>query len=182
MSKGEFLIAIEDNRISFYPLGQKKIWSVGRPSKDIVPDIKLNSAAVSRRHGKFQNMDGYWFYIDGKSKNGTFHNDRRISTGIGGRTKPVILEDGDIFLFGCGQTPVINNKTAWAVYLAAGYDDIENCRIEDTSSFEDICLTDGKNITKLSNLKEGTVIKQSDGMAIYMGNITYLIGKMKIGK
>ncbi|MCR5734207.1 MAG: FHA domain-containing protein, partial [Lachnospiraceae bacterium] len=58
----ETLIVIENNVINFYPLKERKIWKVGRSSKGNEPDIKLSSPSVSRKHGKFQNLDGYWFY------------------------------------------------------------------------------------------------------------------------
>ena len=50
------LILIENGQIFSYVLDNKNSWEIGRPSKDNIPDIKLHSATVSRKHGKFQNI------------------------------------------------------------------------------------------------------------------------------
>ena len=65
------LIVIENGQLTSYDLDNRLIWEVGRPSKDNLPDIKLHSLTVSRKHGRFQNIDGMWFYLDKNGKNGT---------------------------------------------------------------------------------------------------------------
>ena len=52
------LIIIENGQLTSYMLDNKNVWEVGRPSKENIPDIKLHSATVSRRHGKFQKWNG----------------------------------------------------------------------------------------------------------------------------
>lgn len=110
------LIVSEDDRTSRYQLDDKNIWEVGRPYKDIDPDIKLYSRSVSRMHGSFQNIDGYWFYIDNNKKNGTTYNGNRIEPGIGGRVRPVMLKNGDELVFGGGNGIDQEKKYAVAVY------------------------------------------------------------------
>ena len=75
------LIVIENGMLSTYQLDDKNVWEVGRTCKDNVPDIKFHSSTVSRKHGRFQNMDGVWFYIDGNGKNGTVYNDKKNQKG-----------------------------------------------------------------------------------------------------
>ncbi len=178
--KKNILIVLEERKISFYSLDEKKTWNVGRPSNGSDPDIKINSALVSRNHGKFKNLDGFWFYLDNNGKNGTIYNDLRIASGISGRVRPVMMDDGDIFIFGNGSSRNVNNKTSWAIYLSDGYEDMENCRIVDTSEKKTLIFNDGSNETKISDPNMGTVVRQNNGMAIYMGNITYLIGEIDI--
>ena len=36
------------------------------------------SIPKSRKHGRFENMDGIWFYLDNNGKNGTVYNDKHI--------------------------------------------------------------------------------------------------------
>ena len=66
--KGNSLIVIENGKLTDYRLDDKLVWEVGRPSRDNNPDIILHSVTVSRQHGKFQNIDGMWFYLDKKGK------------------------------------------------------------------------------------------------------------------
>lgn len=72
--KGNNLVIIESGQLIEYALDDKNIWEIGRPTKGNIPDIKLYSTTVSRKHGKFENMEGIWFYIDYNGKNGTFYN------------------------------------------------------------------------------------------------------------
>lgn len=112
------LIVSENDKTSRYRLDEKDIWEVGRPFKEINPDIKLYSKSVSRRHGAFRNVNGYWFYIDNNRKNGTTYNGNRIETGIGGRVKPIMLKDGDELVFGGGNgLDEKNLKYAVAVFM-----------------------------------------------------------------
>lgn len=62
------LIVIENGKLQNYPLDNKLLWEIGRPSKENHPDIRMYSATVSRKHGKFVNRDGCWFYVDGYGK------------------------------------------------------------------------------------------------------------------
>lgn len=101
--KEKNLIIIENGQLTSYMLDDKNVWEVGRPSKENIPDIKLHSTTVSRRHGKFQNLDGEWFYLDYNGKNGTVYNQKHIKPGINGRVRPVMLKDGDLFVFGGGE-------------------------------------------------------------------------------
>ena len=102
---GSILVVLENNCQQTYKLDEKPRWEVGRPYKENQPDIKLYSTTVSRKHGSFQNIDGFWFYIDNHKINGTAYNGRFIDAGIRGRVKPVMLKDGDELIFGCGKIP-----------------------------------------------------------------------------
>lgn len=176
--KGNSLIVIENGKLTDYRLDDKLVWEVGRPSRDNNPDIILHSVTVSRQHGKFQNIDGMWFYLDKKGKNGTVYNGKHVSTGIRGRIKPISLKNGDILIFGGGEEAVINNKTVWTMYLECVFD--ERWRVEDTKGVSIISLSDEGNITILEQPSKGTVVKGENGLAIYMGDVTYLIGNIVI--
>lgn len=174
------LIVIENGQLSVYALDDKLVWAVGRPSNSNQPDIKLHSATVSREHGKFQNMDGIWFYIDNNGKNGTVYNDKHIQAGINGRVRPIMLRDGDVFVFGGGNETVINSKTIWAMYRAYQFD--THWRVADTKGMSTLEFFDGENSIQYQNPKKGTTVSYNDGMAIYMGDITYLSGRMSVVK
>ena len=73
------LIVIENGVLKSFSLDDKQIWEVGRPTPGNIPDIPLYSYTVSRKHGKFQNMEGIWFYLDLKGKNGTIYNEKHIT-------------------------------------------------------------------------------------------------------
>ena len=48
-------------------------------------------------------MDGIWFYMDENPKNGTIRNWKKLSSGLHGRVKPVMVSPGDVFVFGGGR-------------------------------------------------------------------------------
>lgn len=102
------LIVIENGRLSIYSLDDRLTWELGRPTDNNHLDIELLSSTVSRRHGKFQNTDGYWFYVDYNGKNGTLYNGRQITTGISRQRKPVLLSNGDVLIFGGAEGATMN--------------------------------------------------------------------------
>ena len=177
VKKGNSLILIENGQIKSYDLDDKNTWEIGRPSKDNNPDIKLSSLLVSRRHGKLRNMDGTWFYVDYYAKNGTFLNNRHLTTGLGGRVKPVILKDGDTFVFGGGKDGVINCKTVFGMFVTEKFD--EKWKTIDSRGYENASFILNGKETPYMKLIKGTVIKENDGIGIYMGDLTYLIGNVE---
>lgn len=172
------LIVIENGQLVSYDLDNKLVWEVGRPSKDNSSDIKLHSLTVSRKHGRFQNIDGMWFYLDNNGKNGTVYNGKHVTAGIRGRIKPIAMKNGDILIFGGGEEATINCKTIWAMFSERNFS--EKWRVEDTKGLETIAFTDGNDTTKLEKPEKGTVVEKEDGIAIYMGDITYLAGDISV--
>lgn len=158
MSDVNQLLVIEQGKSYIYTLDERPIWEVGRKSGDVVPDISLNVHTVSRRHGSFQNMDGNWFYIDRNGKNGTTCRGKKVGKGIGGRTKPVLLKDGDVLVFGGGEKGVVCDKTALAVFC--------------THRIDSSIKVDTK---KDDEADVGTVIKSDDGLTVVMGDYSYII-------
>lgn len=176
--KKNSLIVIENGQLNTYDLDNKLIWNVGRPSKDNRPDIKLRSVTASRRHGSLQNIDGMWFYLDKNGKNGTVYNGKHITTGIGGRVKPITLKNGDVMIFGGGEEAVINSKTIWALFSEKDYG--EDWRCEDTKGMDSLVLLSGHEAIRFDKPTKGTVIEKDNGIAIYMGDITYLVGDITV--
>jgi pSer/pThr/pTyr-binding forkhead associated (FHA) protein len=175
---GNKLIVIENGQLISYTLDDKLVWDVGRPSKDNMPDIRLHSATVSRRHGRFQNVDGVWFYYDKNGKNGTVYNGMRMKPGIRGRVRPVALKDKDVLIFGGGEAAVINSRTIWALFTEKTFDD--RWRVEDTKAMTKFTVSDGAQTCSFEKPEKGTVIELDGGMAIYMGDVTYLTGAASV--
>ena len=172
------LIVIENGQINTFCLDDKLTWELGRLSKDNNPDIKLHVPTVSRKHGRLKNIDGNWFYYDEYGKNGTVLNNKQLTAGIGGRVKPMLLSDGDIFIFGGSNEAVINSKTVWAMFYTTA---IENdWRVEDTKGYTEIEFSSGGETTRLANSPKGAVVDMMYGMAIYMGDIVYLTGNISV--
>ncbi|SCY38552.1 FHA domain-containing protein [Lachnospiraceae bacterium XBB2008] len=176
--KGNSLIVIENGQLNTYCLDDRLVWEVGRPSGDNMPDIRLFSSTISRRHGRFQNMDGVWFYVDRLGKNGTLYNGKHINPGIRGRAKPVILKDKDVLIFGGGDDAAVNSRTVWTMFSEKQFE--EKWRIEDTKGLKHIIFTDGADPTELNEPAKGTIIEKECGMGIYMGDITYLAGRIDV--
>jgi len=176
--KENILVIIENGQIKTYTLDDKIKWEIGRPSKNNNPDINLRSTTVSRKHGKFENLDGIWFYVDYNGKNGTVYNHKYISPGLKGRIKPVMLEHGDVFVFGGSKEEVINCKTVFGLFLTEEFED--GWRIVDTKDYGKIKFITDDKITTRENPKKGMVIHTNYGIAIYMGSLTYLTGNIEI--
>lgn len=176
--KGNSLVVIENGQLTTYLLDDKLVWEIGRPSEGNFPDIRLHSTTVSRKHGRLQNMDGMWFYLDRNGKNGTVYNGKHVTAGLRGRTKPISLKNGDILVFGGGENAVINTKTIWAMFSEKVYEN--TWKVEDTKGFSQLSFKDGDDVTVLNNPSKGTVIEKDDGIAIYMGDITYLAGNISV--
>lgn len=176
--RGNSLIVIENGILTSYVLDDKVLWEVGRPSAEKIPDIMLHTSTVSRRHGRFQNMDGMWFYIDNNGKNGTVYNEKHIDPGIKGRTKPVALANRDVLIFGGGEKPIINSKTVWAMFLDRVF--VQNWCAQDSKGMQNIMVSIGGNRTIVEKPQKGTVIEGDEGIAIYMGEVTYLMGDAEI--
>ena len=116
------LIVIENGQLNIYLLDNQVVWEIGRMSKEHTPDIPMHATTISRRHGRFQNMDGIWFYMDENPKNGTIRNRKKLSSGLHGRVKPVMVSPGDVFVFGGGEDAVVSPATVWAFFRTRYYD------------------------------------------------------------
>lgn len=176
--KGNSLVVIENGQLTTYSLDDKVRWEVGRLSKESAPDIKLHSTTVSRKHGRFQNMDGVWFYVDGLGKNGTVYNGKHVTPGLRGKVKPITLNNGDVLIFGGGEEAIINSKTIWTLFSERMFE--ERWRVEDTKGLSRLSFTDGNQATVYEEPAKGTVIEKEDGIAIYMGDVTYLVGNIAV--
>lgn len=172
------LVLIENGQIVSYTLDDRTEWEIGRPSKDNVPDIKLHTATVSRKHGRFKNIMGFWYYTDYCGKNGTFLNHQHLGKGLGGKLRAIDLNDGDTFVFGSNQEEVINCKTVLGVFLTTSYED--GWRTIDTKGCELLRFESGGCETQLLNPLKGSVIRKDKGIAIYMGERTYTSGDMQV--
>lgn len=171
------LIVVENGCLKEYRLDEKREWLLGRVSSKNFPDIEIHSETVSRQHGVFKNINGVWFYIDKYSKNGTVHNNQFARPGIGGRIKPIMLDSGDVFIFGGGEKPVINSRVAWAMFVSGMHD--AEWRVCDTEGQSTIGLQFDGHITELKKPQKGTVIHGDDGYAIYMGDVLFLNGNIE---
>src|SRR6266566_3905320 len=76
------------------PLLGERSWKLGRGNQSA---IVLEDDLVSRNHAMIQRMDsGEYYLIDMGSRNGSFVNERRVST-------PIALRDGDRLKVGNAQ-------------------------------------------------------------------------------
>lgn len=179
-NKKNALLVIERGIPTVYDLDEKLRWEVGRLSKDNIPDIPLCSRTISRQHGYFKNIDGCWFYVDNNKKNGTVYNGKHITGGLKGRVRPISLKDRDVLVFGGGETPVVSQKTAWAIFTE--YDFGGSCQIENTANLECFSVSDGNSCIKLEHPAKGTVLDLDAGLAVYLGDATYLLGNIQLMK
>lgn len=95
-SKLTTLVILEQGEVQTINLGLQNHWTLGRTSDQSFPNIPLRSPIVSQKHGEFFYVEDQLFYVDKGSKNGTFHNGKKITPGLGGRTNPVMINNRDI--------------------------------------------------------------------------------------
>ncbi len=172
------LVVIENGKLTSYELDNKLKWTVGRDTPEKSPDISLSTLTVSREHGYFENKGGIWFYMDNYGKNGTVLNGKHLIEGLGGKVKPVMLADGDVLIFGGGEQAVINNKTVWAMFTEHnhGYE----WRVEETKGYNELSFLSLGQEKTFDQPEKGTVVRLENGVAIYMGDITYINGDMTV--
>lgn len=173
------LIVIEGGSLQVYPLDEKLTWSIGRSGKGRVPDIRLHALTISRDHGELSSSSGEWLYLDHRSLNGTIHNGKQMLPERGNRIRPVMLEDGDILVFGSGKSAVICSQTAFAVFSKYTYGD-GNWRVADTKGAVHLKFSGNGSCLEFDRPKKGQLFRAEDGMAIYMGDITYLFGTVSV--
>ena len=168
------LIIIEQAKLTVYHLDDKVSWEIGRASREGSPDIELVTPTISRPHGNFKNKGGLWLYSDYCKLNGTTHNGILLTP----NNNHKLLEDGDVLIFGGHGNAVINSQTVWAIYLNRQMDDA--CCVVNTSKDKVLRFTDGSTVTKFVRPEKGTVVDKGMGLGIYMGELTYLLGNIRL--
>lgn len=172
------LVVIENSRFSVLDLSARPQWSVGRVSRDNQPDIAFESKTISRSQGSFASEDGIWFYSD-FSRNGTMHNGVLIEGGLGGRIRSVMLEDGDILLFGSGNSREITEQTGFALYIEGrGWDNWRGISARDNKVFS-VAIGSEPEIP-VENPEKGTVRLGREGAVLFMGETIYLGGEASL--
>ena len=172
------LIVIENGQLHTYHLDKKNTWEIGRVTQMNKPDIALHTMTVSRKHGRLENMDGIWFYLDYNGRNGTVCDNKHVDAGLNGRVKPIILKDGDVLILGGGNDAAIGERTVWMMFTVASYDDI--WRKEYVKSREHFLLQNEEDIIEWERPVNGAVLMRRTGIAIFMEDIIYCVGDMNI--
>jgi pSer/pThr/pTyr-binding forkhead associated (FHA) protein len=177
-ARGNNLIIIENKKLTEYHLDNRNVWEIGRATKENAPDIRLHTGTVSRKHGKFENVDGVWFYFDYNGTNGTVHNGSRITPVYGSLIRPIILDDGDTLIFGGGRAVGIDDRSVLGLYTTTEFDG--EWRMVDTKGCTNVRIAGSDGGTIVRNPKKGDVVKTEDGIAIYMDDLTYMAGKLQL--
>jgi adenylate cyclase len=137
-----------------FPLTASKLWKMGRSEQC---SIVIHDTTISRTHAMIQCTDSDEYYlIDMGSRNGTFVNERRVST-------PVLLRNGD--LISLGQTAVL----FWNPnQIARGATPLPTARIDATK----VLFTRSLISALVVDIRSYTVLSQS----IDQGVLCQLIG------
>lgn len=110
------LVVLEERKIRNYDLGKRHKWTFGRECPENYPDIAVYSPIVGRKHGEFLCINEEWFYIDQGSRNGTWHNGKKISLGLNGKVRPVMLNDGDILRVDADNLDTPDGRGIWIFF------------------------------------------------------------------
>lgn len=110
------LIVLENGIIRKFLLEEKQQWDIGRTTPDIKKDISLESKIASRNHGKIQNINGSWYYIELGSLNGTYLNGKKIQTTANKVSNPIQLNNGDVLRINSKELNRLDNNGVWMLF------------------------------------------------------------------
>ncbi|SFB81527.1 FHA domain-containing protein [Butyrivibrio sp. YAB3001] len=177
MIKEHTLLVIENGLTHVYKLDNRAQWKIGRPSAGNDPDIKLYLPTISRRHGMFANIDGYWFFFNESDERRTAYNANYIRSGYGGRKRPIMLSDKDCLVFGGSVYDMESNANVVSFFFDKSFDgDWRTIDAKNTDCFAIKCdgITD-----RFQNPTCGLLVDSKSGRAIYLGDYVYITGKVE---
>jgi len=169
------LITIENGKLKVYAMDDRPEWIVGREAAGRRPDICLESMTVSRRHGRFVNKEGIWMYIDALGTNGTVLRGERLK----GRM-PWVLDDGDVFIFGAGSKKEPSGSSALAIFTERELD--ARWGAVDTEGSSKLTFSNENESISFDKPMPGQVVSMDGGLAVYMGEKTFVNGKIKVSR
>lgn len=177
MSNHHYFVVIEGEYIRSYALDDRSEWRIGRPTIDNTPDIPLHTPTISRHHGRLRrNRRGYWLYVDEFGKNGTLYNNEPVVRDLRGKCAPMMLEDKDVFLFGSAGENVLTGRTVYAMFTDCP--NADSWSVRDTKGCRRLIVDDGESKDRIDRPLKGQIIRKDKGIAIYMGNTTYVAGEV----
>lgn len=112
------ILVVENGRLSIFAFQEGQTYTLGRRSSTTTADILLDSNFVSHSHGWFMPMDSIWFYCDAGSSNGTYHNGKKIKSGMNSRVSPILLHSGDALRIEPQYAAGYNRKSVWMLFLS----------------------------------------------------------------
>ena len=135
------------------PLDSGDVWKLGRSPKC---NIELKDNTISRTHAMIQRAEtGEFYFIDLGSQNGSFVNDRRVST-------PVALADKD--RISVGRTVIIfRNPQQTELNRPPSLADIGSTRQIFAQRLVTVLVMDIRNYTELTNTIAQSVLCQMIG-------------------
>lgn len=111
------LIILEQERTRSVNLRMKSHWTLGRLTDIHIPDIPLQSPIASQKHGEFFYVKDQLFYVDRGSKNGTFHNGKKIAPGLNGRANPVMINNRDVLRIDYEDLHTPDTRGVWMMII-----------------------------------------------------------------
>ena len=172
--KERTLLVIESGLVNVYSLDDRTVWNLGRPSTGNNPEIKMHLPTVSRKHGQFANIDGYWFYFNESDERRTAYNGRYIRKGFGGRKRPVMLNDMDHLVFGSSVDDMRNGDNAVAFYFEKSFEG--GWRTIDTRNTTQFTITCDGITNHFENPDCSVLVDSMNGRVVYLGDYTYVTG------
>lgn len=175
--KGNFFIVVENDTVKHYVLDDRLLWHIGRMHWEDGSGICVHGKFVSRCHGRLQNMDGVWFYLDDGATNGTTINGKYITEGEG-HVNPILLNDGDEFVFGGGRNGIRNKDTVWARYTTSLPE--KEWRAMYAKGFEGFTIAEGDKVEEKPAPGNGVIAQGESGVAINAGPFVFVNGNIRV--
>jgi adenylate cyclase len=132
------------------PLEPGNVWKIGRSDAS---DIVIADSSVSRNHAIVQRQADGYYLIDMGSRNGCFVNGSRVSI-------PVVLNDGDILLF--GEHELLFQQTTKSPAESPA-EDGDATRVVFAFSLITILIVDVREFTRLTQQIDKAVLCETIG-------------------
>lgn len=149
-NKGHKIIIIKKGTIECFNIQNRIV--IGRQTEDNHVDIDLSQKYVSRQHGEFSIISDSCTYKDLGSRNGTFHNGRKLSANT-----TIELKHGDVLNIFNG-TPHYYNDVVVLIYLTDFVDEFQDETIFLKDDVQEITI--GRDCYEGIRLSDETISKK----------------------
>ena len=137
-----------------FPLVAGTLWKIGRSEKCA---IVINDDAVSRNHAMIQRVEtGEYYLVDMGSRNGSFVNDRRVST-------PVVLRNADRITLGSARLAFLDPSQTPRGQTPASVGNIGTTKILFAQCLVSVLVVDIRGYTGLAQAVSQAVLCQVIG-------------------
>ena len=176
--KENTLLVIENGLTTLYSLDNRLEWNLGRTSTGNSPQVPLHLPTVSRKHGRFVNIDGYWFFFNESDERRTTYNGQYVKKAYAGRKRPIMLRDMDCLVYGSTLDDLESVNNVVSFYFEKTYEG--GWKTVDTKGKKRFAISCDGISEEYQNPMCGILLDSMNGRVIYMGDYSYVTGDVEL--